>query len=800
MEESCSILTLPYLYEALADLYFSLEKYQKSQEFIDSADSHSDVYKYLFPNSYLSIKITKQEIYHSLNSNTIHIKRLTDIVESKEFIELDSFKISSTFSNLGIAYFDIGDIHNAVKYLKKSKSYTLDSSLVNNIEYYLDMCKIRYDKSDLIELHTKYCHCINKYPIENCQIIYLIISNLYLDLRDFRNALDLSLSIDTNNMNTFQQFSLYLNRTKIFSHLNINDNDIIKYLNREINNRYGKNSLNHLEYLVQQSENYIQIKDHKKSKIFADSAIVVAKILGKSIANKGLNTTLKLKSVLCLLQLKKEDSTCKDINKSLQEFLNTARVWNSKFQNIHSSTLMQREYSILLSQIIEALTVTHIANCPNTHETIIELIDFSNSFILGSKLNLITRSPKVKKLLLKQIHEMDSIRSLDQLTNLYFLVSDSVERELIELMDSIPEIPRTQWVNTSKNLTLQLFVSLNQQFSLLSSRDLTILTHLTPSHDLYKQIFPPDIDWSKYDHLTIVPDGDFHNFSFESLLTSDEPYDHPRDAPYLFKKIPISYSLGLHLGRDYSEYVDQGLQSVSFAPEFLDQAPSATRDCQEDRYGQLVCNQEEAKLVSTITQGTYFTGENATIENFKESIDKHNFFHLATHACIDTNNYYESSLIFQDGRLPMSELYETDWNNKTVVLSACNTAQGAMVSGEGVFNFARTLTELGCKEVIVSLWPIDDCSTKEFIAIFYQYIQDGLTTAKALQQARITFLEKADKLHADPYFWAPLVLISNDINIGSKPTTQWPSYVGGGILALGLMGWGFKHYRSSRAA
>lgn len=326
---------------------------------------------------------------------------------------------------------------------------------------------------------------------------------------------------------------------------------------------------------------------------------------------------------------------------------------------------------------------------------------------------------------------------------------------------------------------------LNQYLKYQSSTDVLSKDFLSLSHSIYNMIFPENVDWKNIPHLVIIPDGLCHQLSFESLITTPNFTDQLHQAPYLFKKVPISYSLGLHLTKPHLHTSSRSV--AAFAPSFSEEYSAHSRDCAEEIFGSLSCNEQECQYISESLSSTNFVGTNATIDNFKLSIASPDIIHLATHACIDTNNYYKSAIVFQDDQFLVSDMYGLEWQDKTVVLSACNTAQGKNVSGEGIFNFARTLTELGCKEVIVSLWPIDDCSTAEFIKYFYKSKSKGKSSAQALQAARSSFLDNADKLHASPVFWAPLILISNDLNVGLAPSSNLQStllWVLGGVAVL----------------
>jgi CHAT domain-containing protein/Tfp pilus assembly protein PilF len=73
------------------------------------------------------------------------------------------------------------------------------------------------------------------------------------------------------------------------------------------------------------------------------------------------------------------------------------------------------------------------------------------------------------------------------------------------------------------------------------------------------------------------------------------------------------------------------------------------------------------------------------------------------------------------------------------VLSACETALGEDGGGEGVYGLARAFHVAGCRNVIASLWKVDDGATQALMALFYRNLwEKKLDAAEALRQAQLT--------------------------------------------------------------
>jgi tetratricopeptide (TPR) repeat protein len=97
--------------------------------------------------------------------------------------------------------------------------------------------------------------------------------------------------------------------------------------------------------------------------------------------------------------------------------------------------------------------------------------------------------------------------------------------------------------------------------------------------------------------------------------------------------------------------------------------------------------------------------------------------------------------------------------NELVVLSACDTAQGSLDYSEGVYGLVRALRTAGARNVLVTLWKLNDGEARDFMVAFYKNWLNQVRSdpAKALRDTQLSYL-KHDKLR-DPRVWAPYILI-----------------------------------------
>lgn len=97
-----------------------------------------------------------------------------------------------------------------------------------------------------------------------------------------------------------------------------------------------------------------------------------------------------------------------------------------------------------------------------------------------------------------------------------------------------------------------------------------------------------------------------------------------------------------------------------------------------------------------------------------------------------------------------------------VVLSACNTGQGDVKNGEGVFGLRRALEEAGAHEVLMSLWSVPDQETLELMKRFYTNWLSGMEVHESLRQAQLAMRNKVKTAHDGrdlPYYWGAFVLV-----------------------------------------
>ncbi len=117
----------------------------------------------------------------------------------------------------------------------------------------------------------------------------------------------------------------------------------------------------------------------------------------------------------------------------------------------------------------------------------------------------------------------------------------------------------------------------------------------------------------------------------------------------------------------------------------------------------------------------------------------------------------------EDGILTAEEIVSLDLSGLDwVVLSACDTGLGDVRSGEGVLGLRRAFEVAGAGTLIMSLWAVEDRSTRDWMAVLYEgRFRSNLETAEAVREANLSALRSLrDQGRAThPFYWAAFVAV-----------------------------------------
>lgn len=272
------------------------------------------------------------------------------------------------------------------------------------------------------------------------------------------------------------------------------------------------------------------------------------------------------------------------------------------------------------------------------------------------------------------------------------------------------------------------------------------------------------------DRLVVVAEGALQKLPFAALLHPDsgEPLIASHEIAYL-----PSASL-LAVLRQHQAWRQPPNRGVAVIAHPTYPTSSEQRRVQRDSCGgvfeQLPFTLREAKAILDLADGgdnlkaTHDRATKALLQS--DELEPYRYLHIATHGCLDPRFPELSSLVFalvdnqgepQDGYLRAHEIYKLRLSADLVVLSACQTARGKDVHGEGIVGWTQGFLYAGARRVLVSLWNIDDEATYELMRSFYGHmLRGGLAPPEALRRAQQDL--RAIPRWEKPAFWAGFVL------------------------------------------
>lgn len=288
------------------------------------------------------------------------------------------------------------------------------------------------------------------------------------------------------------------------------------------------------------------------------------------------------------------------------------------------------------------------------------------------------------------------------------------------------------------------------------------------------------------ERLVIVPDGPLHLLPFATLRPG--PDEAPLGARLEISVVP-SATVWLRLRERGGAQGSRAALVLADPEEIAGGAIASERpaDLPPPRAmepGALPFARQEAQTIRRRLGGRslILVGAEATESAFKTAdLSRFGVVHLAAHAIVDLDEPRRSGILLapgadsEDGLLQVRDLYDLRLKGQLVVLSACRTAGGPLVSGEGPMNLARPFFLAGASTVVGSLRPLRDRAAAGLFDRFYSHLAAGCSVAGAMAAARRDLLQRGTSAGA----WANLVVLGDGDLVpfpgGLRPPLRWTS-------------------------
>jgi CHAT domain-containing protein len=310
--------------------------------------------------------------------------------------------------------------------------------------------------------------------------------------------------------------------------------------------------------------------------------------------------------------------------------------------------------------------------------------------------------------------------------------------------------------------------------------------------------------------LVVVADGALHRVPWDVLRLSDGRHVAERFAVSVAPSAAVLVTLS---GRARAPRAGATARVLAFGdPAFAGErdvrgagagaagAAGIYRSAFEATGGlpRLVASAEEARLVARYggVASEVRLRERASSAYLKRAaLDSFTVVHFATHALVDERSVARTALALapgdgESGFVGVGDLAALRLDADLVVLSACRSAGGRVVTGEGVQGLTAPLLEAGARSVVATRWRIGDRSTVALVRDFYGAMARGLAVTDALQAAKLAAIGRGAPASEWAAFTAvgdPFVVIPLDEQ--KQPRGRWQRWLAatGAIVVAGAL-------------
>ncbi len=287
--------------------------------------------------------------------------------------------------------------------------------------------------------------------------------------------------------------------------------------------------------------------------------------------------------------------------------------------------------------------------------------------------------------------------------------------------------------------------SYSREILSLRTNSATLTSH---GQELYKLLVAPVAKRiPKGSRVFIVPDGRLHAFNMETLV---EP-----SGRYWIESVTIETVGSLELlDRPRPRVAPASMLLVGDPPSSGVEFPRLTKAAEEMGFVQ----NHFARTCTTLkgVGATPRAYENANAGRFA-------LIHFVAHAFATNQRPLDSAIVLAgDGdsyKLYARDILKHRLQAGLVTLSSCHGAGTRAYTGEGLVGLAWAFLHAGARQVIASLWDVDDNATPRLMNSLYAGIVAGQDPAVALRSAKLAVI-RAGGPYRLPRYWAPFVLYS----------------------------------------
>jgi len=261
--------------------------------------------------------------------------------------------------------------------------------------------------------------------------------------------------------------------------------------------------------------------------------------------------------------------------------------------------------------------------------------------------------------------------------------------------------------------------------------------YAAPARDVARAILDPVFaDLAGTARLIVVPDGVLHYLPLDALPVRDATADRYDQLAWLVDEVDVAVTPSVSALAQL-----RGLPPLSAAAAPLlvladpalpspDSASVFARAAGAAGLSPVPGAAREAERLVAIAgpRARAFTGATATADRLRPDASlpgPWRSIHLATHGLFNEERPQYSGLVLaagpdDDGFLDVAEIFALDLDCDQVVLSACSSALGEALAGEGLVGLSQAFLYAGARSVVAALWDVGGEGAADFMAAYYE--------------------------------------------------------------------------------
>jgi|GEM_PF-371672 len=287
----------------------------------------------------------------------------------------------------------------------------------------------------------------------------------------------------------------------------------------------------------------------------------------------------------------------------------------------------------------------------------------------------------------------------------------------------------------------------------------------------------------------LLPDGALNGLPVDALVTDPLYSPNPANWPFVIRIAGCSYAWSLRTLQEQLAPPGTG-RGISgfFLPGDIRRLPLL----------RAIANEEQG-IAAIVKEGKWYKDQEGTTGAFRKALQGSAILHISSHAFSDKDSTTQPRIELANEPFYIFELKELQRQPSLVILSACRTGDGRMVTGEGTQSLARAFTANGTHAVVAGWWNVNDETAAQLMLGFYRSLFSGHTgpattsgpedssppsntgappdAAECLRRSKLDWLKDPQITYQQklPYYWAALNYTGNPAPLPTQAFTHSPA-------------------------